>query len=390
MSLAKYIHDLLFRYECVIIPEFGGFLTQTKSAHIDEKSHTLYPPAKRLRFNSQLIENDGLLVNYIASVNNIPYEKALEFVDFEVTAMKSQLQNGTKISFKGIGDFTLNSENKLVFNPDEKANFLTDSFGLTPIVAPEVTREDIQEEEVVFDSISDIISDKDIAINTEIHRKINYTSLFSYAAIFAVLAVVGYFIVNTIINNNKALKVKTAEVEATQETLLNKRIQEATFEINKTLPAITLKVSEQPDSLQVKAKSEDTGIATQNNDTESESDNLSNQTSDDTIVPENQESENTNIAADTSKNAENIRKNKPFEATNSYKYHIIAGAFREPANADKKVRQLIEKGYDAHIVGVNKWNLTQVAFASYATKEEAQNNLNIIKRTAKDAWLLVQ
>ncbi len=420
MTLAKYIHDLLFRYECVIVPQFGGFLTQTKSAHIDEKTHTLYPPAKRLSFNSQLVENDGLLVNYIASVEKISYEKASEFVNSEVASLKSQLQDNKKINFKGIGDFTLNSEDKLVFNPDENANFLTDSFGLTPIVAPEVSRENIEEEEVIFDSISDIISDKDIAINTEMHRETNYKSLLAYAAIFAVLAVVGYFIVITIIHNNKALKLKTAEVEATKENMLNKRIQEATFEINKTLPAITLKVSEQADSLQVETPAgADTELASagEDKDTEpeantgltpdKEAENSGSQTTEteavvstgteNTAATENSasgnantKSGNTKVVENTAENTETATVNNTPEVNTSYRYHIIAGAFREPANARRKVKQLIRKGYDAHIVGVNKWQLTQVAFGSYATRTEAQKNLKIIKKTAKDAWLLVK
>ena len=31
MQLATYISDLLYRYECVIIPGFGAFLTQYQS-----------------------------------------------------------------------------------------------------------------------------------------------------------------------------------------------------------------------------------------------------------------------------------------------------------------------------------------------------------------------
>ncbi|MCK5537667.1 MAG: hypothetical protein KAI79_12630, partial [Bacteroidales bacterium] len=62
--LSKYIRDLLYRYECVIIPEFGGLLTKTISTKIDEETNTFYPPTKQLGFNSQLIENDGLLANH--------------------------------------------------------------------------------------------------------------------------------------------------------------------------------------------------------------------------------------------------------------------------------------------------------------------------------------
>ena len=35
MQITTYINDLLYRYECVIIPGFGALLTQYQSAKID-------------------------------------------------------------------------------------------------------------------------------------------------------------------------------------------------------------------------------------------------------------------------------------------------------------------------------------------------------------------
>jgi len=75
----------------------------------------------------------------------------------------------------------------------------------------------------------------------------------------------------------------------------------------------------------------------------------------------------------------------------TFNYHIIAGAFREPENAEKKLQELLEKGYDAKILGVNKWDLTQVSFNSFNSENEAINSLNDIHKTeSKDAWLLIQ
>ena len=66
MSAAGYIQELLYRYNCVVVPEFGAFLTHVKPAFIDRTSHTFYPPSKVLSFNSQLQTNDGLLISYMA------------------------------------------------------------------------------------------------------------------------------------------------------------------------------------------------------------------------------------------------------------------------------------------------------------------------------------
>ena len=70
---------------------------------------------------------------------------------------------------------------------------------------------------------------------------------------------------------------------------------------------------------------------------------------------------------------------------------MVAGSFQFSENAEKKVKQLISKGFNAKIIGINKWGLTQVAFNSYAHKNDAINSLNKIRRTqSKDAWFLVK
>jgi len=61
MQLATYIKDLLYRYECVIIPGFGAFLTQYQSATINSANNSIFPPGKQVSFNRQLQTNDGLL-----------------------------------------------------------------------------------------------------------------------------------------------------------------------------------------------------------------------------------------------------------------------------------------------------------------------------------------
>ena len=62
IDLAYSISQLLYRYDCVIIPGFGGFVTQFKSAAIDRQAHSIYPPSKEVSFNSMLVKNDGVLV----------------------------------------------------------------------------------------------------------------------------------------------------------------------------------------------------------------------------------------------------------------------------------------------------------------------------------------
>lgn len=71
------------------------------------------------------------------------------------------------------------------------------------------------------------------------------------------------------------------------------------------------------------------------------------------------------------------------------RHHIIAGAFRERGNADRKIAQLRNKGYDAFYVGQNKFGLFQVAFDSFEDPKQALKVLKQIRVSeSRDAWLL--
>jgi cell division septation protein DedD len=71
------------------------------------------------------------------------------------------------------------------------------------------------------------------------------------------------------------------------------------------------------------------------------------------------------------------------------KYYIVAGVFREEDNADKLVRELKLKGYNAEKFGkIGKMHA--VSYAVFASKEEADNYLQKIKGSADaGAWIKI-
>jgi len=76
MKFDKYIKNLLYRYDCVVLPNLGAFVARNVSAKIDESNNIITPPSKLISFNAKIKENDGLLANHIAIVENISREKA--------------------------------------------------------------------------------------------------------------------------------------------------------------------------------------------------------------------------------------------------------------------------------------------------------------------------
>lgn len=77
------------------------------------------------------------------------------------------------------------------------------------------------------------------------------------------------------------------------------------------------------------------------------------------------------------------------EIDKAAKHHIVAGAFRVRANADRKIRSLQSKGYKAAYYGTNAYGLHMVTYDRFVNPKEALTVLREIKRTeSRDAWLL--
>lgn len=234
MQLETYISDLLYRYDCVTVPEFGAFLSNRVSAKMHESTSTFYPPKKVLSFNEQLQNNDGLLANYIAEVEKIPYASANDKISKQVKTIKSHLIEGETIPFKNIGELVLNTEGKIVFNPSNHINYLTDAFGLSHFTSLDIKREVYKEEAETIEEVAPIVLTPE--------KRSNRNWLKYAAAAVVVLGLGGFgaakYYSNTIENHNQL-----AQEEANAQ--LDAKVQEATFIISNPLPAATLSLEKQ-------------------------------------------------------------------------------------------------------------------------------------------------
>jgi hypothetical protein len=139
MKIEIYLSQLLYTHECVVVPEFGGFLTRQFPAQINQATHMFVPPSKRISFNQQLRNNDGLLTMHVAKRNNISYQEAQLAVMAAVTQWHQTLKQGNQLQLQDIGRFYYSSEGALQFKAVVDVNFSTDTFGMgvfraTPIV----------------------------------------------------------------------------------------------------------------------------------------------------------------------------------------------------------------------------------------------------------------
>lgn len=312
MDTAGHIESLLYRYQCVVVPGFGAFLTQIKSAYLQKDSNTFHPPSKVLSFNAQLHTNDGLLVSHVAQAEKIPYEEALKWVEQEAQSWLEELRRERKFTLESLGTFRLNSEGKVFFQPADKNNYLTTSFGLSSLIATPVTREAMKEE------VAELEERIPFSFTPESRESTGLRPFLKYAAIMLLAITAGISGYGFYKNQNAS----GDQVRAAAREKVSRHIHEATFFGTQPLelPSITLDVvTESPKA----------------------------------------------------------------------SHHIITGAFRVRGNADKKISQLRNRGFEARYHGVNAFGLHQVSCGSFSDPQRALEELRRIKReVSADAWLL--
>ena len=244
MKIEVYISQLLYRYQCVTVPGFGAFLTETHSAQLNESTNSFFPPKKTISFNSRIKNNDGLLANHIALSEKRTYESAVAAIESEVIIWKSILEFSGKFTLKNVGEISLNSEKNIVFTPSETTNYLMDSFGLNSFISPSIKREIKTEvvQEIIVEEKEPIVF---IAEEPARRPYLKYAAILILA--LSVTGTLGYKIYENRIEE-ETLIVQTA----VQKQVQNK-IQEATFFIDNPISAVRLTVKEEKLSYHVVA-----------------------------------------------------------------------------------------------------------------------------------------
>ena len=210
MKFEKHIRDLLYRYDCVILPNLGAFVTRNVSSNIDELNNLIQPPQKIISFNSSIYENDGLLANHISVVENISHKEAAKKIEKKILSYKKILNNKKFLNIKDVGELSL-KDGKYLFSPSNKINFLSSSFGLAEFSTSEISRGKPQ----------------------------TSNSYLQYAAILIIALFIGTGIANNYFNEidaHNTISYNLAEKE------IGNKIQKATFIIDNPLPLIKFKL----------------------------------------------------------------------------------------------------------------------------------------------------
>lgn len=332
MNLIQYIKELLYQQECVTLPGFGSFLTQTHPIKVNRFTGEFTPPSRTISFNRLIQENDGLLASYVAKREGVSYPDALVMIEKELQHWNRRLDRETMI-LPGIGEFSFNAENKLRFLPHGKINFDANAIGLTAFQrTPEKAQ--IRAAAIVPPTSSSkpnpsMENRKEPLAFTPEAQKEKKSSGMKYAIIGVVaVAVLGatYYFGNQYLESERLKSTELAQKRIT------KNVQEASFDLG-VIAGLELNVPAEVET------TEETGIAVEGGQF----------------------------------------------------YSIIAGSFREQSNAERKLEELKAEGFEAAFAETSPDGLIRVAYGRFESKRDAYRLLNFIKYSLEEeAWYLVE
>ena len=212
MNLDKYIEDLLYRNECVVIPNFGAFITSVNSANLNNEG-VFTPPSKSISFNKKIKKNDGVLANYIAELNDISFDEAMKLIKLNVSNFNNDILNKKDIVFSKVGVISI-KEGLTEFTSYTNINYLKDSFGLSSVSSSFIKRN---------------------------KKKVPFSNFSKYAA-----ALIVGLLISSFVYNNELNKIAQKNIIAYQQAdlLIEKEIQKATFVIENPLPLVKMIVKE--------------------------------------------------------------------------------------------------------------------------------------------------
>ncbi|MDR1880404.1 MAG: SPOR domain-containing protein [Tannerellaceae bacterium] len=132
LRIVSHIERLLLVHDCVIVPQFGGFVLQSVPASFVRGDHLFSPMHKEMMFNSTLQHNDGLLPESYMKEYGVNYRRAYLMLEEDVEEIKSVLQKKMVVSLGAIGSFHIGKEGQVVFQAGDTEVISVDSYGLQP------------------------------------------------------------------------------------------------------------------------------------------------------------------------------------------------------------------------------------------------------------------
>ena len=392
VDLSKHIEILLRDHNCVIVPDFGGFIANYRSAVIDRDHQRIIPPSKSILFNGKLTSNDGLLANAIAVEDKIAYPDALQLIANKVADWKTSLKEGQRVEVGEFG-FLYREQDQIVFEQSRELNLLLQAYGLSSVkfvgfeqeavlekpikeekqklVEPvsingsktEPVKQEEAKEIVVLSGESEQVAEQKEVPVVSITSATEKRGRWKYLAAVAAIPLLFY---------SYWIPVKT-------DFLDTGKIQMADFNPIKHNPVRHYQKRLESDFIPFEEqKSESWEELTSDISEHVEVYNYA--LDDDFYIPVRLDREADIVEEEMEDNAAPV-------VNSELPYHVIGGCFSIEDNANQLVIDLKKQGYAAHVLD-KKNGLYRVSSGDYASRSEAKNALSGFKNAGFSGWVL--
>ncbi|MFZ4561944.1 MAG: SPOR domain-containing protein [Bacteroidales bacterium] len=371
MDIRNCIAELLSLHDCVIIPGFGGFIGNYSPAHIDPVHHSFQPPSKKLLFNINLKQNDGLLANTVSASFGTSYLDACQLIDDFAEECRLALKSGKSFVIPDVGRLYSGREGNVQFEQDKKTNLLPEAFGLTPFISPPISR-----------NTSMMSRDRNLvsAGAAPSGKKVSFPRSLKWAAILAlpigVAALIGVTQYDKSQNgpDSSAGILSSVFSRFSSTSLVEKR------EAPQTAPDSQVQFDGAPSAFEQQGSNQE--MADLNR--EPAVNRAAEKVLSEPVYAENNQNLTTGNETSPESSSENIVSAGTEEA-----FVIIVGAFRLKDNAERYVAELKESGTQASLYDRSKTGLYRVTIGTFSQREEAMQLLNSAKTgDFSGAWLL--
>ena len=332
--------ELLQDNECVIVPDFGAFISKRHSATIDYANHRFTPPYKEIVFNNKLKNDDGLLVDFMIEKESLTKEDALAKIRSFVNQSEAILDVNSELVLEGIGKIRKFGEDYILTSKTE-TNLLGDSFGLTEFNVQPVFRTETYQ----------IIKERIVVEQKE--KNTEYT-----------VAVENVDDTPEVVKTRKPGIVRTFAV-ATLAFLLLFAFNWKTEQTGSNFASWNPFLYSSPNEFLINF-----------------------------MEPENVlESENLKISeSENVLESENLKTSEPENVLESHHYFIVGGSFQTLDRAEFCLKDIRSQGFEnASLLEKNDKGYIRVYYESFVEKSDALIRLDVIKNDFNEsAWLLFQ
>lgn len=356
-KIDKHIEELLHSHDCVIVPNFGGFITTKQSAYYNKFTSVFHPAKKNILFNKHLVFNDGLLAAKVAEKEALSMEEAAQLLIQFKDDCYLKLNEEGRVEVEKVGVLFFDKEKNIQFQ-QSTTNFLNDSFGLTTLKIEKLAEKAKVKPIVEVEKVERLVSvkeDRKTLVKTtekKVSKPRKKRRIPNLVPLLMIPVLAGCFFVisEQEIFNQKNLSLASLNPFSTaRKTYYQPReIKPDLSKLEKTKNIILPEVKKEVPEIQLEVKKE--------------------------VVEINKKIDSTY--------------SEPKKLVEKGGYHIIAGCFSVKSNAVKLVEKWNDKGYNSSIVD-KKGRLYRVSIQNLNSRKEAKSAMAEIKKDySKSLWIL--